>query len=274
MKKISIISSLLMLLVLAGCGKEDTPDLGVESQWIQFGEANYSVTENSTEPIVVQVLYSADTNPNGVTVNYTVNSNNPDAYTINPNTGSVTIPAGEFTGEIVINPVDNSETDGNKEIVISIDNTDIPVGLAGEGLLLNSTKILITDDDCVLDIKSFEGTYFANEFGYCDGCYQVSIVYDEANDVLVLDNLYETGGKTYISLDNTDPSNPSINFRSSELGGVLYVDDTYGDVFATNPAGENLSSFRTCDQFLDLVFRRCVSAGCFQGNVRIQLTKI
>ena len=221
MKKISIISSLLALLVLAGCGKEETPDLGVDSQWIQFGEANYSVTENSTQPIVVQVLYAADTNPNGVTVNYTVNSSNPDAYTISPSTGSVTIPAGEFIGEIVINPINNSDTDGNKEITISLDNTDIPVGLAGEGMMLNNTKVLITDDDCELDIRSFEGSYFANEFGYCDGCYKVSIVYDEVNDVLVLDNLYETGGKTYISLDNTDPSNPMIDFRSSEFGGAL-----------------------------------------------------
>ena len=122
-------------------------------------------------------------------------------------------------------------------------------------------------------MSSFEGTYLANEFGYCDGCYEVSITYDPNEDVLVLSNLYETGGTTYISLDNSDPNNPSVDFRSRELGGVLYVNSTYGDVWATNPA-ENMSSFRTCDQFMDLVFRRCVSAGCFQGTTRIQLTKI
>ena len=277
MKRISkLILPFLALGLITSCQEEEKPNLGLDEQWLQFGEQTYTVTENSASPLVVKVFYGADTNPDGVTVNYTVVSDNPDAYEITPSGGTIEIPAGEFSADIVINPVNNAETDGNKEIVITLDNEDIPVGLAGEGLFNADTTVTITDDDCELDLSSFAGTYLANEFGYCDGCYEVSITYDEANDVLVLSNLYETGGTTYISLDNSDPSNPKVNFRSQELGGVLQTNATYGAVWATNPAASvgNLSSFRTCDNFLDLVFRRCVSAGCFAGNVQIQLTKI
>ncbi|GAB2780095.1 hypothetical protein [Salinimicrobium soli] len=275
MKKIKIYSLFLSaLLLLASCQEEEKPNLGRDTQWLQFGEASYVVTENSTDPLVVDVLYGAETNPDGVTVNFTVVGDNPSAYTISPADGTLEIPAGEFVGQITITPIDNAETDGNKEITISLDNDDIPLGIAGEGKFNTETTVTITDNDCELDMSSFEGTYLANEFGYCDGCYEVSITYDAANDVLVLDNLYETGGTTYIGLDNSDPNNPKVNFRSRELGGVLYVNSTYGDVWATNPSGGNQSSFRTCDQFMDLVFRRCVSAGCFSGTVRIQLTKI
>lgn len=274
MKKISIFSFLAAALFIVSCQDVETPDLGVDEQWLQFGEETYTVTENSASPIIVEVFYAADSNPDGVTVNYSVVSDNPDAYEISPSGGTIQIPAGEFKAEIVITPIDNAETDGNKNITITIDNEDIPVGLVGEGLFNEETTVTITDDDCELDLESFEGTYLANEFGYCNGCYEVSITYDEENNVLVLSNLYETSGTTYIELDNSDPDNPSVDFRSRELGGVLQVDATYGDVWATNPTAGNLSSFRTCDQFLDLVFRRCVSAGCFAGNVQIQLTKI
>lgn len=274
MKKISILSFFSALLFMVSCEEVQTPDLGVNEQWLQFGQETYTVTENSTTPLIVKVAYAADTNPNGVTVNYTVTSENPDAYEISPSGGTIEIPAGEFIAEIVITPINNSETDGNKDIILTIDNEDVPVGLVGEGLSHDTTTVLITDDDCELDMTSFVGTYLANEFGYCDGCYEVSITYDETNDVLVLSNLYDTGGITHISLDNSDPSNPVVNFRSKELGGALQVNATYGDVWATNPSGGNQSSFRTCDQFMDLVFRRCVGAGCFAGTARIQLTKI
>lgn len=283
MKKLKIYALFLTaIMLLASCQEEETPDLGVDQQWLQFGSKTYTVTENSTEPLVVQVAYSADTNPNGVTVNFSVVSDNPDAYTISPEGGTLDIPAGEFIGEIVITPIDNADTDGNKEITISIDNQDIPVGIAGEGVYNTEAEVTITDNDCELDLASFEGTYLANEFGYCDGCYEVSVTYDAENEVLVLDNLYETGGTTYIELDNSDPENPTVDFRNyNDLGGIIYPSHPdYGDGYAINPsdlsgnAADDLSSFRTCDKFMDLYFRIYFPGiGAF-STTRIQLTKI
>lgn len=264
---------LLVLVCIMGCQEEEKPNLGKNSQWVQFDSEEYAVTENSASPLVVHVLLASDKNPDGVTINYNVTTDNADAFSLEPS-GSVTIPAGEFSADITISPIDNAETDGNKSLTLSLQGDDIPVGINGEGLLNQSATVTITDDDCALDMKSFEGSYLAKEFGYCDGCYTVNITYDETNNVLVLDNLYETGGTTYIELDNSDPSNPVITYRSKELGGALQVNADYGDVWATTPTN-NPSSFRTCDNFLDLYFERCVSAGCFNGGpVHIQLTKI
>ena len=286
MKKISIFSFLAATLFLVSCEDVETPDLGVDEQWLQFGEETYTVTENSASPVVVEVFYAGDTNPNGVTVDYTVESENPDAYEMSPSGGTIEIPAGEFKAEIVITPIDNAETDGNKNITFTINNDDIPVGLVGEGLFYDQTTVTITDDDCELDLESFEGTYLANEFGYCDGCYEVTVTYDEENDVLVLGNLYETGGTTYISLDNSDVENPLILFRNyNDLGGLIdpatRPNNQYGDGYAINPsmvsgntAANNISSFRTCDNFMDLYFYIYYPAAGVLGPVQIQLTKI
>lgn len=282
MKKLSFLYFFAVLTLFVSCEEEQTPDLGVDEQWLQFGQQNYTVTENSAEPLVVKVFYAADTNPNGVTVNYSVVSDNPGAYEITPAGGTLEIPAGSFEADITITPIDNADTDGNKEIQLSIDNQDIPVGLVGEGVFSHVTTVTITDNDCELDMVSFEGTYLAKEFGYCDGCYEVSVTYDEANDVLVLDNLYETGGTTYIALDNSDPENPAITFRNfNDLGGIIYPSHpSYGDGYAINPSdlsgdsSDDLSSFRTCDKFMDLYFRVYFPGVGAYPTTRVQLTKI
>ena len=269
MKK--IFSLFILMVFLASCEEEYNPYN--PDGYVQFSTENLSVTENSTTPLVSKVLLGKDTNPNGVTVNFTVNASDPSRYKIEPEGGTITIPAGEFSSNIVITPIDNANSDGNASINLELLPGELPVGIAGEGRISNKQTILVTDDDCELDYSSFVGTYTANEIGYCDGCYEVNISYDEANQALVLSNLYETGGTTYISLDNSDPANPSVNFRSKEFDAPLQVSAQYGNVWATNPSDGNKSTFRTCDNFLDLVFRRCVSVGCFQGDVQIKLTK-
>ena len=274
MKKIINLSFIFLsvIFVTVSCNNETEPY--DPDGYVQFSTESLALTENATSPLISKVLLGRGSNPDGVTVNFTVNSSDASRYTIEPANGSLLIPAGEFTANIIITPIDNAESDGNASIELELVPGEFPVGIAGEGRIANKQTILVTDDDCELDYSSFVGVYEANEFGYCDGCYEVSISYDEANQALVLSNLYETGGTTYISLDNSDPVNPSVDFRSKEFDAGLQVDANFGNVYATNPTAGNKSSFRTCDQFLDLIFRRCIPDGrCFAGEVQIQLTK-
>lgn len=164
MKKLSIFSFLAAALLFVSCQDVETPDLGVDEQWLQFGESSYEVPENAANPLVVKIFYAADNNPNGVTVNYTVTSSNPDRYEIVSQTGSVEIPAGEFSADILIDPVDNFSADGDAEITLELESdSGIPLGIAGEGIYNQTALITIIDDDCPVDIESFVGTYAVDE---------------------------------------------------------------------------------------------------------------
>ncbi len=164
MKKTSIFSFLAAALFLVSCQDVETPDLGVDEQWLQFGEGSYEVAENAPQPLVVTIYYAAENNPNGVSVDYTVTSSNPDRYELASQTGTVEIPAGEFSADILIDPVDNFTSDGDAEVLLELSSdSDIPVGIAGEGMFNQSTTVTIIDDDCPVDIESFVGTYAVTE---------------------------------------------------------------------------------------------------------------
>lgn len=204
MKKISILSFLAAALFMVSCQDVETPDLGVDEQWLQFGEGSYDVPENAPNPLVVKVYYAADNNPDGVSIDYTVTSSDPDRYEMSPMTGTVTIPAGEFSADILIDPVDNFTADGDAEIVLELaSDSGIPVGIAGEGMFNQSTTITIIDDDCPVDIASFVGTWSVEEqftagvnapnglSDFFDESYQVEIAQvpgDETGTKLVITN--------------------------------------------------------------------------------------
>ncbi len=164
MKKISILYFFSALLIFTSCEDPVTPDLGVDEQWLQFGQDEYTIAENSPDPLVVTVFYAADTNPNDITVDYTVTSGNPDRYELTPTTGTVTIPAGEFSADIIIDPVDNFTADGDGEIVLELaSHPDYPIGLVGGETSGRMSTVTIIDDDCPVDIESFVGTYSVAE---------------------------------------------------------------------------------------------------------------
>ena len=164
MKKISILYFFSALLLFTSCEDPVKPNLGLEEQWLQFGQDEYTIAENSPEPLVVTVFYAADTNPNDITVEYTVTSENSDRYDLTPTTGTVTIPAGEFSADILIDPVDNFTADGDGELVLELSShPDFPIGLVGGETSGRVATVTIIDDDCPVDIESFVGTYSVAE---------------------------------------------------------------------------------------------------------------
>ncbi len=268
MKK--ILNILIVSILLVACSTVETADLGIKSKWIQVGSESFSGKE-SDGTIMVPIQLASDSNPEDLTVSFTVTSSDSEKFTIVPSGGTIVIPKGEFEAFIEITPIDNLDVNENININIDLnENEKYGLGLLGEGLESNKTVVTILDDDCPLDVTEFYGQYDALEDGQYE--YVVTVSAGPVPGTLTLDNLYETGGTTVIELNNTDPSNPFITFRSREFSAVLQDDPTYGDLWATDPTAIN-SSFRTCDKFMDLVFRRCVSVGCYGGTVNVKLTK-
>ncbi len=162
---------------------------------------------------------------------------------------------------------------------VSINGTDLNIFVSNgdSGYTDTANNALVIDDflECPFDLSTFLGTYTANEDGYCDGCYQVTVTEGAELNSLVLTNLWDVGGTTVVMLD----PDASVNNISFAFGDFLYVNSQLGNAFTYNPSAvtgdvaDDISTYRTCDNYMNLYFRICGGPGCF-GLQHIQLTKL
>ena len=148
MKK--IIASLVVLTMLISCGDAENPTYVPEGDFVQFETASTSTAEDG-DAVTIDVALGSTDNPNGTSVNFDVNIASGDAsrYTIEPSNGVLDIPAGEFTGEITITPIDNLDNDGNVELTLElVSSSNLGVGVAGIGLEKVEASVVINDNDC------------------------------------------------------------------------------------------------------------------------------
>jgi len=156
-KYISII--VLALVAFTSC-EEDLLVYDTPAGFIQLSAETGSITEDTVDPIITEVLIGSGTNESGITVNYTVTSSDPSRFTITPATGSIDIPAGEFSAEIAITPIDNVAADGDLDVVIELSSgNSLPIGIGGEGNFNTSRTVTIIDNDCPVDINAFVGVF-------------------------------------------------------------------------------------------------------------------
>ncbi|MBC2837702.1 hypothetical protein [Robiginitalea sp. SC105] len=155
---------LMGLGLLASCEEDllvyDTPE-----GFVQFSSASGSITEAADEgPSVTTVLLGDGENPNGVTVDFTITASDPSRFTVEPSGGSIEIPAGSFSADIVITPVDNFQVDGDMDIVLELlPSSSVPIGIGGEGNEGLSRTVTLVDDDCPVDLSAFIGTFSVEE---------------------------------------------------------------------------------------------------------------
>ncbi|MDM9631600.1 hypothetical protein [Robiginitalea aurantiaca] len=150
--------------MLVSC-EEDLVVYDPGAGYLQFSSTSGTIAEGAPEgPNVTTVLVGAGENPNGVTVNFTVTADDPSRFVIEPSSGSLEIPAGEFSGEIVITPIDNVVVDGDMDIVLELTTgSSLPVGIDGTGVESNTRTVTLIDDDCPVDLGQFTGTFDVDE---------------------------------------------------------------------------------------------------------------
>lgn len=171
MKNIFRIFAVGLLGIFAASCEEQENLVYEGPEFVQFATSSFAGTETdgAAAPFVTTVLVGADRNDSGVTVNFTVSSSDPTRYTVSPAGGTLEIPAGEFSGEILITPENNLEVDGDLEITITLEtSSSLPVGIGGEGLSRSTKTVTIIDDDCPIDIDAFIGTFSVFE-NFTDG---------------------------------------------------------------------------------------------------------
>ncbi len=163
MKKINhkIIFVMLFFAVIA-C-ETITPEPYNGKFFMAFETPELAVDEDEGT-IEIPVLMGATKSDTDVTINYEVTSNDNAVglYTIESE-GTVTVPAGETIGYIVLTPTDNSIFDGEKTLTFTLtgsSRSDLIIGFDGPDKLNSTLSVTINDNDCPFgDITEWAGAY-------------------------------------------------------------------------------------------------------------------
>lgn len=162
---------LLLPLLFARCdGQEDLIFQGpyhvrfTETEARVVENNNYPLGQNRNEPLEVSMhlvspLLGADTEVTYALYGDAVEGE--DYEILGGGNGTVTIPAGESFGFIQFRPLNNRENEGDRDIVFTITgvNNGLQIGRSGGGIIGRSMAYTISDDDCLVDLRLFEGTW-------------------------------------------------------------------------------------------------------------------
>ena len=283
MKKIFLNYQLILVAVLgsvmfSSCLVEDDAiDFGDTPVLVQFENtsitANFIKEEDNPETYVYDIpvtLIGAKNQPLDRAVDVTVavssSSTATEGVEYNLLTKNVTIPAGQMSAPVQIEVMSgNLDPFDAKTLVLDIT-------AASENISESFQTSVDLQAACPFDITTFYGTYDASgDTGAGVADFTVEISEGPAENTLLVENLYNGGGTSVIEL-STDPTNPTIIYRSQEFDAPLYVHPSYGDLWTTTLTPET-SSYKSCDNSLYLEYRRCVSIGCFGGTKVNTLTK-
>jgi hypothetical protein len=156
----------------------------------RFTEAESEILENYkdpfngnfNEPISIQLHLAAPTQSNTNIIEYEVSGSaeeNVDYVLENGENKRVLIPVGEHIGEILYFPINNSDETGDKTIKFTITSVsnNLEAGFGVTGINGRFHTVTIKDDDCLVDLRKFEGIW---EFDQNDGefVYDVEVIVD------------------------------------------------------------------------------------------------
>ena len=156
----------------------------------RFTETESEILENYSDPFdlnqnesaVIELHIAAPSQNNTTVVEYEVSGTaveNEDYILEEGDKKRVLIPVGKHTGEIRFKPINNRELTGDKTIKFTITavNNGLVAGFGETGINGRFHTVTIKDDDCLVDLRKFEGTW---EFDQNDGefIYDVDIEVD------------------------------------------------------------------------------------------------
>ena len=222
MKNLTHYSIILFLVGLLATSCDDIETEAVFSDsFVIFDEASITILENDAAARNIAITMAGPLLSSDLTIDYNVDvvSGSENDFMLS-GTGTVTIPAGEVTTSLSLTPVDNLFSDGDKEIVLTITSVSesIPIGLPGPANNNASVAITIGDDDCPVDLASFEGTYSMTVLGAVGAAF-------EGFDLCAADTRDCSGNVTF-SVDDSDPVGVSATLEHASFGssyGIKFI---------------------------------------------------
>lgn len=195
MKKNKIYLGLLMLfsIVITSCDEDKTTYNALEfpqDKFVSLIKSSLILPEASVTPIDVVVNLSNTESDETITVDFEITSDNAvlgTHYSIVDDKKSISFAPGVYQDIIQIMPIDNTEEDGDKNLVISLTSSpNVSLGFPGpdgNGKVLNLT---IQDNDCAYTLEELAAAVWAgqddapaNQAGPNDS--KISMTYDGTN---------------------------------------------------------------------------------------------
>lgn len=186
-----LIHSFLIIVIIFFASCEKAEQIIFEGPYhARFTETESEILEsykdpfdiNLNEPVSIEIHIAAPSQNNTTTIEYEVSGSaveDVDYVLEDGDNKRILIPVGEHIGEIRYFPINNRELTGDKTIKFTLTNVnnDLQAGFGETGINGRFHTVTIKDDDCLVDLRKFEGIW---EFDQNDGefVYDVEIMVD------------------------------------------------------------------------------------------------
>ncbi len=228
-------------------------------------EVSSATTSEDGDPISTTIALGTDVNTSGTTVNFDVIVESGDAsrFSITPSNGVLEIPAGEFSGEIVVEPIDNINADGNAVIRVELSESNaLPVGTAGLGLEKTTTVFTITDNDCPTEISE---NYRVEVFAFDDEApaHTVALVPVDGTDNQW--TVATSWGPEFVAWATDDPGYSGAFLYS----GTIILNDDFSVEFIGNDAWATggTGSYTACDDQFTITLTQALFTTAFTVDI-------
>ncbi len=224
-------SAIILLSLFISC--DEQKEIFFEGPYhARFTETESEIMENYkdpfgpnlNDPISIPIHIAAPTPTNTTIVEYEVSGSaveNVDYILEDGDKKRILIPVGEHTGEIRYLPINNRELTGDKTIKFTITSVtnDLQAGFGETGINGRFHTVTIKDDDCLVDLRKFEGTW---EFDQNNGefVYDVKIDVDWTNNNLIIINGYTGLDSLLFAFANLDLCSGEFSIPEQLLAGV------------------------------------------------------
>lgn len=221
------ILTLVLFAVIISCDKAE--EIIFEGPYhARFTETESEILENYNdpvdfnlnEPVSIQLHIAAPSPTNTTIIEYEVSGSALEKIDYILEDGDkkrVLIPVGQHLGEINYIPINNRDLTGDKTIKFTITSVsnNLEAGFGETGINGRFHTVTIKEDDCLIDLRKFEGTW---EFDQNDGefIYDVEILVDWASN----NRIYLFG---YTGLDPNLFAFVNLNL----CGGELEIPEQY-----------------------------------------------
>lgn len=211
---------LILGCLLAACDSQELEFQGPKQ--VRFTETDGQEVENYhaggeanlNEPIEISVHLLSELQANDVRITYSLSGTaeeGTDFTILSDDNRELVVPAGESFATIAFDLINNSLQDGDREIIFKIESVDNNFNISsGPNAVIGRTyRFTINDDDCLQNLKLFEGrwdvTEEASTGGNSQNSYEMVITpdFDNNNRVLIrgFGGIEGLGGTVFAYLD-------------------------------------------------------------------------
>ena len=180
----------------------------------------FNVTVNATSPTDLVIYYDLDTTGTNVATS---------GLDFAPLPGTVTIPAGQNSATILVNPIDDNVVDPDETVTLVLEAT------TGEYILgANTTaSLIIKDNDPKVNIMAVSN---AMEGGEVPGSFNVTLNASSASPITVLYNVDTTGANAATPGDDYTPLPGSVTFNPGQTSATISVIPVDDDIVEEDEA--------------------------------------